>query len=59
MANSENTNDCRELKAANELDRKLIDAMESGESTEMTAKDWEHIRYTVRQRLADKAKGGK
>lgn len=46
-------------KAAEELDRKLVDAMESGQATEMTAKDWQHIRSTVRQRLASKAKAGK
>jgi antitoxin ParD1/3/4 len=46
-------------QAAEELDRKLIDALESGESTEMTPKDWKHIRSTVRQRLASKAKAGK
>ena len=29
------------------LDRKLIDAIEEGEATEMTAGDWEHIRSSV------------
>lgn len=38
------------------LDRKLIDALESGDATEMTARDWDHIRREVRKRLSAKAK---
>ncbi len=37
------------------LDRKLTDAIKEGEATEMTASDWEHIRSTVRNRLAANA----
>jgi antitoxin ParD1/3/4 len=37
------------------LDRKLTDAIDEGEAAEMTAGDWEHIRSTVRDRLAAKA----
>jgi hypothetical protein len=33
------------------LDRKLIDAIEEGEATEMTAGDWEHIRSSVNKPL--------
>ena len=39
------------------LDQKLIEAIDSGEAVEMTSKDWEHIRSTVRARLAAKSKG--
>jgi antitoxin ParD1/3/4 len=46
-------------RAREELDRKLIAALASGESTEMTAEDWKKIRSTVHQRLARKAKAGK
>jgi antitoxin ParD1/3/4 len=42
--------------AREDLDRKLIGALESGEATEMTSGDWEHIRSTVRQRLAGNVK---
>jgi antitoxin ParD1/3/4 len=38
-------------KAREELDRKLIGAIESGPANEMTADDWKQIRATVRQRL--------
>ena len=46
-------------EAQEELDRKLMDAVDSGEAVEMTSKDWDHIRSTVRARLAAKAKGRK
>ncbi len=42
--------------ARRELDRKLIDALDSGPAAEMTGADWHHIRSTVRQRLAEKGK---
>ena len=45
--------------ARDELDRKLIGALDSGESTPLTAADWKHIRSTVRQRLGKKHKAGK
>ena len=45
--------------AKEQLDRKLIEAIDSGEAVEMTSKDWDHIRSTVRARLAAKAKGRK
>lgn len=44
-------------KARKALERKLVDALESGEATEMTQADWAHIRSTVRERL--KAKSNK
>jgi antitoxin ParD1/3/4 len=46
-------------KAHEELDRKLLEAIDSGEATEMTAADWKRVRATVRERLARKAKGGR
>ncbi len=46
-------------KARAQLDQKLVEALESGESAEMTAKDWQHIRSTVRQRLSVKPKARK
>jgi antitoxin ParD1/3/4 len=47
-------NDERRRDAA-ALDRKLIDAVDGGEAAEMTAGDWQPIRSTVRDRLAEKA----
>ena len=44
-------------EAQEHLDRKLIDAIDSGDAVEMTSKDWEHIRSSVRARLAAKGKG--
>ena len=46
-------------EAKEDLDRKLIEAIDSGEAVEMTSKDWEHIRSAVRARLAAKAKARK
>ena len=46
-------------KAHEELDRKLLEAIKSGEAKEMTGADWKQIRATVRERLAKRAKGGK
>ena len=51
--------EAQQRKAREELDRKLIDALDSGESTPMTTADWKHIRATVRRRLAKKHKVGK
>lgn len=45
-------------KAREELDRKLIEALDSGEPTELTSQDWQHIRSTVRQRVARRARKG-
>ncbi len=42
-----------------QLDQKLIDSLESGPAEEMTAKDWQHIRTTVCDRLAAKKKAPK
>jgi antitoxin ParD1/3/4 len=49
--------DDQKRKSREALDRKLIEALDSGEAAEMTARDWEHIRSTVRQRLAGKKAG--
>jgi antitoxin ParD1/3/4 len=45
-------------KAREELDRKLVEALDSGEPAELTPKDWQHIRSTVRQRVAKQATRG-
>ena len=36
----------------------LIQSLDSGEATELTPQDWQHIRSTVRQRVAKRAKRG-
>ena len=46
-------------KARETLDQKLISALESGEASEMTAEDWNHIRSTVRAKLNAKSNPGK
>jgi hypothetical protein len=43
-------------KARQELDRKLLEALDSGPSDEMTRADWQYIRSTVRQSLGSKNK---
>jgi antitoxin ParD1/3/4 len=48
--------DAQKRKAREQLDQKLVEALESGESSPMTGADWKHIRQTVRNRLAGKAK---
>jgi antitoxin ParD1/3/4 len=42
--------------AREKLDRKLLAAIESGRATEMTPRDWAHIRSTVRSRLSEKTR---
>ncbi len=44
-------------RAREQLDCKLIEALDSGDAVEMTSRDWDQIRQTVRERLAAKAKG--
>jgi antitoxin ParD1/3/4 len=51
--------DDQKRKAREGLDRQLISAIQSGDAAEMTTKDWQQIRATVRTRLSGKAKGGK
>ena len=51
--------DDQKRKARAQLDPKLVEALESGESTEMSAKDWRHICTTVRRRHSGKSKGRK
>lgn len=46
-------------RAREALDIKLLDALGSGEAAEMTPRDWEHIRATVRERLARKTGAGR
>lgn len=46
-------------QATEEMDRKLVAAIESGPAEEMTAGDWKRIRSTVRTRLAKKKKAAK
>jgi antitoxin ParD1/3/4 len=41
--------------AREELERKLADALDSGEATEMTQADWAQIRSAVRERLKAKS----
>ena len=45
--------------ARQNLDQKLVEALEGGEATEMTSEDWRHVRATVRERLAGKRKARK
>ena len=51
--------DDQKRKAREQLDHKLVEALDSGEAKEITAEDWRHIRSTVRDRLAMKPKGRK
>jgi antitoxin ParD1/3/4 len=46
-------------KAREQLDRKLVEALDSGDAAEMTAQDWRKIRTTVRARLTARSKAGK
>lgn len=39
-------------RAREELDRKLIDALDGGPARIMTAQDWRHVRSAVRKRLS-------
>lgn len=48
--------EAQKRKSKEELDRKLIAVLDSGEPTVMTPEDWQHIRQTVRGRLAKRAK---
>jgi antitoxin ParD1/3/4 len=43
-------------KAREELDRKLIDALDSGPAGVLTTEDWQHVRSSVRERLAGRSK---
>ena len=48
----------KQRRAAREqLDRRLVEALDSGEMVEMTSADWAEIRNTARERLAAKAAG--
>jgi antitoxin ParD1/3/4 len=44
-------------KSREQLDQKLLEAIASGEATEMTPEDWRHIRATVRKRLTENKVG--
>lgn len=43
-------------KAGEELDRKLIDALDSGPASPLTPEDWRHVRSAVWARLAGRSK---
>ncbi len=45
--------------ARQRLDEKLVEALESGDATEMTPEDWRQVRATVRERLSGKPKARK
>lgn len=41
-------------KAQERLETLLLEGIDSGTATEITAQDWENIRQTVRQRIAQR-----
>jgi antitoxin ParD1/3/4 len=46
----------QERSQREEIDQKLLEALDEGHSTPMTPQDWEDIRREVRQRAARRAK---
>jgi antitoxin ParD1/3/4 len=46
--------DDQKRRAQEELDRKLLESLDSGPAAEMTTQDWQHIRSTVKKRLQSK-----
>lgn len=43
-------------QAKEDLERKLLAALDSGEATPMTENDWEEIKSSVKSKLASRAK---
>lgn len=43
----------QQRKAQERLEVLLLEGLDSGTATEITAKDWQDIRQTVRKRIAD------
>ena len=46
-------------QAQEELERRLLASLDSGEATPMTAKDWDDIKTTVKTKIAQRAKKNK
>lgn len=44
-------------RTTEEIDKKLLGALDSGAASEMTARDWNHVKSTVRNRLSAKKDG--
>jgi|GEM_PF-235451 len=49
----------RKRKAIEIIDKKLMEAINSGEMIEMTPETWRQIRATVKERIANRAKARK
>ncbi len=45
-------------RAQQELERRLLAALEGGEATPMTAADWDDIKQAVKSKIAARAKKG-
>ena len=46
-------------QAQEELERRLLAALDSGEATPMTSQDWDEIKTAVKTKIASRAKKGK
>jgi len=46
-------------QAQEELERRLLSALDSGDATPMTSQDWDDIKSTVKKKIALRAKKGK
>jgi len=51
--------DDQKRQAQEELERRLLSSLDSGEATPMTAKDWDDIKATVKTKIAQRAKKNK
>ena len=51
--------DDQKRQAQEELERRLLSALDSGEATPMTSKDWDEIKGAVKAKIASRAKAGK
>lgn len=49
----------RDRDSQRRLEQLLLEGLDSGPATEMTAEDWEDIRSTVRGRLAERREDGR
>ena len=48
--------DDQKRQAQEELERRLLAAIDSGDSTPMTSKDWDEIKTAVKTKIASRAK---
>ena len=46
-------------QAQEELEHRLLSALDSGEATPMTSKDWDEIKSAVKAKIASRAKANK